>query len=114
MSILSGLVIRNTQIVETIIPEDIMKESAYYQYLRNKIRDEGLTEGLAKGKTEGKFEGIIIALLSFINTRFNSIPKTISQKIKSIRDEKLLLEIQKLAIDAKTKQEFVKAFRAKI
>ena len=45
MSVLSGLVISDTDTVETIIPEEIMKESAYYQHIVNKAKNEGLTEG---------------------------------------------------------------------
>ncbi len=116
MSVLSGLVISDTNTVETIIPEEIMKESAYYQYLRSKAiaegKAEGLVEGEAKGEAKGKLEGLTTALLSLVNNRFTSIPRTISQKIKSIRDENVLLDIQKLAIDAQTKQEFVKAIRS--
>jgi len=120
MSVLSGLVISDTNTLETIIPEDIMKESAYYQYLRSKAIAEGKAEGLAEGEakglaegeTKGKLEGLTTALLSLVNTRFTSIPKTISRKISSIRDEEVLLDIQKLAIDANTKREFIKAIRA--
>jgi len=108
MSVLSGLVINNTDTIETIIPEDIMKESAYYQYLRSKA----IAEGKAEGRTEGEILGVSKGLLSLINTRFTSIPRTLSRKIKSIRDEKVLLDIQKMAIDAKTKQEFIAAFRS--
>jgi len=126
MSVLSGLVIPDTDTIETIIPEEIMKESVFYQHIVNKARAEGLAEGLtegkakgkAKGKAEGKAEGriegeslgIIEALLALIRNRFTSVPRTILRNIRSIRDKETLLSIQKLAIDAKTKNEFVEAF----
>jgi predicted transposase YdaD len=93
-------VIRDTDTVETIIPEEIMKESAFYQHIVNKARAEGFAEGFAKG------------LLVLIRKRFTSIPRTISAKIKSIHDKDTLLTIQKMAIDAKTKKEFIEAFNA--
>ena len=93
-SVLSGLVIPDTDTIETIIPEEIMKESAFYQHIVNKARAEGLTEGL----------------LALIRNRFTSTPRTISSKIKSIRDKDTLLNIQKMAINAKTKKEFIEAF----
>ena len=96
MSVLSGLVIRDTDTIETIIPEEIMKESAFYQHIINKARADGLAEGL----------------LALIRNRFTSTPRTISSKIKSIRDKDTLLNIQKMAIDAKTKKEFVESFNA--
>jgi len=102
-SVLSGLVIPDTDTIETIIPEEIMKESAFYQHIVNKARTEGLAEGEAKGIAEGLF--------ALIRNRFTSTPRTISSKIKSIRDKDTLLNIQKMAIDAKTKKEFVEAFR---
>ncbi len=72
-----------------------MKESVSYQYMYNKAKIEG----------ERHF------LLSLITTRFDSIPKTISEKIKEIEDEQTLLELQKLIVTAENKQEFLKAFR---
>ena len=79
-----------------------MKESAFYQHIVNKARAEGLVEGEAKGLAEG--------LLALIRNRFTSIPRTISSKIKPIRDKDTLLNIQKMAINAKTKKEFVETF----
>ena len=73
-----------------------MKESASYQYMVNKAKMEGLSS----------------VLLLTLNTRFDSIPKTIQDKIKTIDDEQILLESQKLAILAQSKAEFLKAFRA--
>ena len=108
MSVLSSLVISDTDAIEIIIPEEIMKESAYYQHIVNKAR----TEGLAEGRAEGESLGITEALLALIRNRFTSVPRTISQEIKSIRDKEALFNIQKLAIDAKTKKEFVEAFKA--
>jgi len=96
MSVLSGLVISDTDTIESIIPEEIMKESAFYQHIVNKARSEGLLEGL----------------LFLIKNRFASVPRTVSRRIKSIRDEDTLLSIQKLAIDAETKKDFVEAFNA--
>lgn len=104
MSVLSGLVIDDTDTIETIIPEEIMKESAFYQHIVKKAR--------ADGKAEGEYLGISEALFTLINTRFTSIPRTTSRKIKSIHDKKILLDIQKLAINAQTKKEFVDAFNA--
>ena len=104
MSVLSGLVISDTVTIESIIPEEIMKESVYYQHIVNKAKNEGLAEG--------ESIGIIEALIALIRNRFTSVPRTISHKIKSIRDKKTLLRIQKLAIDAKTKKEFIEAFNA--
>jgi predicted transposase YdaD len=112
MSVLSGLVISDTDTVETIIPEEIMKESAFYQHIVNKARAEGLAEGEVKGEAKGKVEGLVEGLLALIKNRFTSIPKTISSKIKSIHDKNTLLRIQKMAIDAKTKKEFVETFNA--
>ena len=108
MSVLSGLVISDIDAIETIIPEEIMKESAYYQHIVNKAENAGLT----RGKAEGESLGIIEALLVLIRNRFTSVPRTISRKVKSIRDKETLLNIQKLAINAKTKKEFVEAFNA--
>lgn len=108
MSVLSGLVIRDTDTIETIIPEEIMKESAFYQHIVNKARAEGLSEGLTEGLAEGLTEG----LLALIKNRFTSTPRTISSQIKSIRDKDTLLNIQKMAINAKTKKEFVETFNA--
>jgi hypothetical protein len=65
-----------------------------------------------KAKAEGESLGIIEALFALIRNRFTSVPRTISQKIKFIRDKEILLNIQKLAIDAKTKKDFVEAFKA--
>ena len=73
-----------------------MKESVTYQYMVNKAKTEALSS----------------ALLLTLNTRFDSIPQTISEKIKTIDDPQLLLESQKLAVTAQSKQEFLKAFRA--
>ena len=91
-----------------------MKESAFYQHIVNKARTEGLAEGLAegeaKGEAKGKAEGLVEGLLALIRNRFTSTPRTISSKIKSIRDKDTLLNIQKMAINAKTKKEFVEAF----
>jgi predicted transposase YdaD len=116
MSVLSGLVISDTDAIEIIIPEEIMKESVFYQHIVNKARDEGLAKGIVRGKVEGLAEGeslgIIEALLVLIRNRFTSVPRTVSKRIKSIRDKEILLNIQKLAIDAKTKREFVEAFNA--
>jgi predicted transposase YdaD len=112
MSVLSGLVIRDTDTVETIIPEEIMKESAFYQHIVNKARAEGLAEGKAEGLTKGEAKGIAEGLLALIRNRFTSTPRTISSKIKSIHDKDTLLNIQKMAIDAKTKKEFVESFNA--
>jgi hypothetical protein len=128
MSVLSGLVIRDTDTIETIIPEEIMKESAFYQHIVNKARAEGLAEGevkgeakgeakgiaegLAKGEAKGKVEGLVEGLLALIKNRFTSTPRTISAKIKSIHDKNTLLRIQKMTIDAKTKKEFIETFNA--
>ena len=112
MSVLSGLVIRDTDTIESIIPEEIMKESVYYQHIVNKARDEGLAKGKAEGKVEGESLGIIEALLALIRNRFTSVPRTLLRNIRSIRDKETLLRIQKLAIDAKTKKEFVEAINA--
>ena len=91
-----------------------MKESAFYQHIVNKARAEGFAEGFAKGFAEGfakSFaEGFAEGLLVLIRNRFTSIPRTISSKIKSIRDKDTLLNIQKMAINARTKKEFVEAF----
>ena len=83
-----------------------MKESAFYQHIVNKARAEGLAEGEAKGEAKGLAEGLLV----LIRNRFTSIPRTISAKTKSIRDKDTLLNIQKMAIDAKTKKEFVETF----
>ncbi len=96
MDVLSGLVIKNQQTVNLIIPEEIMKESVTYQYMVNKAKTEALSS----------------ALLLTLNTRFDSIPQTISDKIQTIDDPQLLLESQKLAVTAQSKREFLKAFRA--
>ncbi len=96
MDVLSGLVIKNQQTVNLIIPEEIMKESVTYQHIVNKAKTE-------MGSS---------LLLSHLGRRFDSIPKTISDKIKTIEDEQILLKIQDLVIDAENKQEFLKAFRA--
>ena len=112
MSVLSGLVIKDSDAIETIIPEEIMKESAYYQHIVNRAKSEGLAEGLTRGKAEGEPLGIIKGLLALIRRRFTSVPRTISQKIESIRDEETLFNIQKLAIDSNTKDEFINAFNA--
>ena len=81
-----------------------MKESAFYQHIVNKASSEGLAEGRDEGRAEG--------LLALIKDRFTSIPRMISSKIKSIHDKDTLLSIQKMAINAKTKKEFVEAFNA--
>jgi len=107
-SVLNGLVINDTDVIETIIPEEIMKESVYYQYIVNKAR----TEGLEEGKAEGESIGFVEALLALISNRYASVPKTISQKIRSIHDKEILLDIQKLAIDAQTKKDFIESFNA--
>jgi hypothetical protein len=96
MNVLSGLVINNQQTIDLIIPEEIMKESVSYQHMVNKAKTEALSS----------------ALLLSLNTRFNSIPKTISEQIKTIDDPQILLESQKLVITAQSKAEFLKAFRA--
>ena len=96
MSALSGLVIKNQQTIDMIIPEEIMKESVSYQYIVNKAKTQGISS----------------ALLLSLNTRFDSIPKTIQDKINTIDNEQILLESQKLAITAQSKAEFLKAFRA--
>ena len=85
-----------------------MKESAFYQHIVEKARAEGLAEGLAEGETEGLTEG----LLALIKTRFISVPRTISSKIKSIQDKDTLLDIQKMAINAENKKEFVEIFNS--
>ena len=85
-----------------------MKESVYYQYIVNKAR----TEGLEEGKAEGESIGFVEALLALISNRYASVPKTISQKIRSIHDKEILLDIQKLAIDAQTKKDFIESFNA--
>ena len=79
-----------------------MKESVFYQHIINKARAEGLAEGKAEGLVEG--------LLALIRNRFTSTPRTISAKIKSIHDKDTLLNIQKMAINAKTKKEFIETF----
>ena len=110
MSILGGLVISDTDTIETIIPEEIMKESAYYQHIVNKARTEGLAEGRVEGRVEGRAEGLAEGLLALIRKRFTSVPRTILPKIKSIRDKETLFNIQTLALDAKTKKEFIETF----
>jgi hypothetical protein len=96
MNVLSGLVIKNQQTLNLIIPEEIMKESVSYQYMYNKAKIEG-----------GRH-----LLLSSLNTRFDSIPKTILDQIQAIDDEQILLEVNKLAVTTQSKAEFLKAFRA--
>lgn len=77
-------------------PAEIMKESVSYQYMFNKA----------------KIEGERYLLLSHLDRHFDSIPQTVSDRIKAIDDEQILSEILELAFTAQSKAEFLKAFRA--
>lgn len=89
-----------------------MKESVYYQHIVGKAKAEGLVEGREEGLAEGESLGISEALIALIRNRFTSVPRTALKTIKSTHDKNSLFSIQNLAIDAKTREEFVNAFNA--
>lgn len=71
------------------------------------LRDE--YSNLQTAKVEGRTEGIAEGLLSLIELRFGRMSEAIEQQIRATYDEKLLLEIQKLAIEASTLPELEEA-----
>ncbi|MFQ6071380.1 MAG: hypothetical protein ACE5KT_01580, partial [Methanosarcinales archaeon] len=76
------------------------KESSMYQYLFKDAIEEGMEKGEKKG--------IEKSIISVLRARFKRVPKTITTKIKNIKDnttlEKLLVE----AVNAKTIKDFEK------
>jgi len=88
------------ELLKSLSKEDIMKESSMYQYLFKDAIEEGMEKGEKKG--------IEKSIISVLRARFKRVPKTITTKIKNIKDnttlEKLLVE----AVNAKTIKDFEK------
>lgn len=82
-----------------------------YEDSLKRLRDEfsNLQTARIDGRAEGIAEGRLESLLSLIKLRFEETSKTIEKRLRAIRDEGLLLEIQKLAIEASTLQELENA-----
>ena len=86
--------------------------SAPLMELKYSSGEEGLLQAPEGIRVGDKIEMGSDLLLSHLGRRFDSIPKTIQDEIKAIDDPQFLLKIQDLAIDAQSKAEFLKAFRA--
>lgn len=86
-------------------------ERYQYEDSLKRLRDEysNLQTARVEGRNEGITEGAVRSLLSLIKLRFEQISETIEKTIKTIHDEELLQEIQRLALEASTLQELEKA-----
>ncbi|PSF34930.1 hypothetical protein C7H19_18150 [Aphanothece hegewaldii CCALA 016] len=78
--ILAGLVLKKA-VIQSLLREDIMKESVIYQDI--------LAKGEVKGKAEGIQEGEARMILRLLNRRFGQIRPEVSQQIQSLSVEQL-------------------------
>jgi len=81
--------------------EDSLKRLRDEYSVLQTVRVEGITVGRVAGKAE--------SLLSLIELRFKQTSGVLEGKIRSITDEELLLEIQKLVLESSTLQELEEA-----
>ncbi len=73
--------------------DEYFKESAWYQIVEERAREEGEQKGREEGKEEGKEEALLEAVRAILERRFPSLADTTRAQVEAISDPAQLREI---------------------
>ena len=111
MWVMSGLV-HEPEAIANLFPEDIMQESAVYQYITEKARaegiEQGLEQGLEQGIEQGSKESTIEAIILILDARFETnIAYRIKPLLETIDDLSSLKHSLRYATEARSLEAFI-------
>jgi hypothetical protein len=98
MALLSGLVSTELPRLLLLRRRDIMIESAAYDL----IKEEGRKQGLQQGMLQRSREDIV----EILETRFEIVPSTITERVYTISDLSILKYLHKKAVTVESLNEF--------
>ncbi len=90
-------------LLQQLLPEDVMRESVTYQALVEESERRGLTQGIQQGLTQGIQQEAVKFTLRQLRQKVGSLPEEVESQIRSLPVERLeelglaLLEFESLA-----------------
>jgi hypothetical protein len=94
--------------LDMIFPES---EKPMIKTLYEVTYDEGFVEGKTRGITLGEARGEAKTIVRVLKTRFNRVPKTVSDRVLAISDSVVLESLTDLAVQCQSLKEFKNALQ---
>ncbi len=95
---LFGSIVHDAQLFKQLIPEEFMRESKYYQLLREEFITQGIAQGIAQGITQGARDATIKSILTLLKMKFHvEAVNALTPALQNIED---LHRLEQLLLDA--------------